>query len=64
MNFNKIKSFKKILKDNINNINKKIIKRNRKINFNEILYRSIFKSINGCSYDNVSYEINKNFINN
>ena len=64
MNFNKIKSFKKILKDNINNINKKIIKRNRKINFNEILYESIFKSINGCSYDNVSYEINKNFINN
>ena len=32
MNFNKIKSFQKILKDNINNINKKIIKRNRKIN--------------------------------
>ena len=63
MNIDKIKTFQKILNNNIKNINNKIIKRNRKINFKDIIYGSIYKSINNTSYDNVVYEINKNFIN-
>lgn len=63
MNIDKIKTFQKILNINTKNINNKIIKRNRKINFKDIIYGSIYKSINNTSYDNVVYEINKNFIN-
>jgi hypothetical protein len=34
----------------IKNINNKIILRNRKINFKEILYGSVYKCINNSSY--------------
>jgi len=63
MNIDNIKTFQKILNTDIKNINNKIIKRNRKINFKDILYGSIYKAINNTSYDDVIYEINKNFIN-
>jgi hypothetical protein len=49
--------------DKIKNINKKIIKRNRKIDFKDIIYGSIYKSINNTSYGDVTYQINKTFIN-
>jgi len=63
MNIDKIKSFQKILNNNIKNINNKIVKRNRKINFKDIIYGSIYKTINNTSYDDVTYQINKTFIN-
>ena len=63
MNIDKIKSFQKILNNNIKNINNKIVKRNRKINFKDIIYGSIYKTINNTSYDDVAYQINKTFIN-
>ena len=63
MNFDKIKMFQKILNNNIKNINNKIIKRNRKIDFKDIIYGSIYKCINNTSYEDVTYKINKNFIN-
>ena len=46
MDILKIKELQKILNINIKNINDKIIKRDRKINFREILYGSIYKCIN------------------
>ena len=46
MNINKIKSFQNILNNNEKNINYKIIKRNKKIYFKNIKYRSIYKKIN------------------
>jgi hypothetical protein len=63
MNIDKIKNFQKILNNNIKNINNKIIKRNRKIDFRDIIYGSIYKSINNTSYEDVTYQINKTFIN-
>ena len=57
MNIDNIKTFQKILNTDIKNINNKIIKRNRKINFKDILYGSIYKAINNTSYDDVIYEI-------
>ena len=63
MNIDKIKNFQKILNNNIKNINNKIIKRNRKIDFRDIIYGSIYKSINNTSYEDVTYQINKSFIN-
>ena len=46
-NFNKkIKNFKDILLDNINIINNTITKRNRKIDIKDIIYGSIYKTIN------------------
>ena len=58
MNIDKIKTFQKILNNNIKNINNKIIKRNRKIDFKDIIYGSIYKSINNTSYEDV-YTPNK-----
>jgi len=55
MNIDKIKSFQKILNNNIKNINNKIVKRNRKINFKDIIYGSIYKTINNTLYDDVAY---------
>jgi len=55
VNFDKIKTFQKILNTDIKNINNKIIKRNRKINFKDILYSSIYKAINNTSYDNIIF---------
>ena len=63
MNIDKIKTFKKIFNNNIKNINNKIIKRNRKIDFKYIIYGSIYKTINNTSYEDVTYQINKTFIN-
>ena len=63
MNIDKIKTFQKILNNNIKNINNKIIKRNRKIDFKDIIYGSIYKTINNTSYEDVTYQINKTFIN-
>jgi hypothetical protein len=63
MNIDKIKNFQKILNNHIKNINKKIIKRHRKIDFKDIIYGSIYKSINNTSYEDVTYQINKIFIN-
>ena len=37
------------------NINQQIIIRVRKLNFNEILYGSIFQSMNNSSYQDVSF---------
>ena len=62
MNITQIKNIQKILKNSINNINQQIIIRDRKLNFNEILYGSIFKSMNNSSYQNVSFQINLDFI--
>jgi len=62
MDILKIKELQKILNTNIKNINNKIIKRNRKINFKDILYGSIYKCINNASYQDVSSKINLNFI--
>jgi hypothetical protein len=62
MDILKIKELQKILRININNINDKIIKRDRKINFKDILYGSIYKCINNSSYQDVCTEINLNFI--
>ena len=63
MNIDKIKNFQKILNNHIKNINKEIIKRHRKIDFKDIIYGSIYKSINNTSYEDVTYQINKIFIN-
>jgi len=63
MNIDKIKKFQKILNSNIKNINNKIIKRNRKIDFKDIIYGSIYKIVNNTSYEDVTVQINKNFIN-
>ena len=63
MNIDKIKNFQKILNNHIKNINKEIIKRHRKIDFKDIIYGSIYKSINNTSYEYVTYQINKIFIN-
>jgi len=62
MDILKIKELQKILNTNIKNINNKIIKRDRKINFKEILYGSIYKCINNTSYQDVSSKINLDFI--
>lgn len=62
MNILKIKELQKILNTNIKNINNKIIIRDRKIKFEEILYGSIYKCINNLSYQDVSSKINLNFI--
>lgn len=62
MDIQKIKELQKILNTNIKNINNRIILRNRKINFKEILYGSIYKCINNSSYQDVSSKINLNFI--
>ena len=62
MNIVNIKNFQNILNNNIKNINNKIIKRERKIDFRHILYGSIYKSVNNTSYDTVTYQINKMFI--
>lgn len=62
MDILKIKELQKILNTNIKNINDKIIKRDRKINFKEILYGSIYKCINNTSYQDVSSRINLDFI--
>jgi hypothetical protein len=62
MNIVNIKNFQNILNNNIKNINKKIIKRERKIDFRHILYGSIYKSVNNTSFDTVTYQINKIFI--
>lgn len=63
MNIDKIKNFQRILNKDIKNINNKIIKRNRKIDFKDIIYGSIYKIINNSSYEDVTYQINKTFIN-
>jgi len=63
MNIDKIKKFQKILNSNIKNINNKIIKRNRKLDFKDIIYGSIYKIVNNTSYEDVTFQINKNFIN-
>jgi len=57
-----IRKIQKILNTNINNINKEIIKRDRKLKFEEILYGSIYKCINKTSYQDVTSRINLNFI--
>ena len=62
MNILKIKELQKILNINIKNINNKIILRERKIKFEEILYGSIYKCINNLSYQDVASKINLNFI--
>ena len=62
MNIIKIKELQKIFNTNIKNINDKIIERNRKLNFKEILYGSIYKCINNLSYQDVTSKINLNFI--
>ena len=62
MNIFKIKELQKILNINIKNINDKIIIRDRKIKFEEILYGSIYKCINNLSYQDVASKINLNFI--
>jgi len=62
MDIKNIKCLQKILNNNINNINNKIIQRNRKITFREVLYGSIYKTINNTSFDYVSNQINKHFI--
>ena len=62
MNIFKIKELQKILNINIKNINDKIIIRDRKIQFEEILYGSIYKCINNLSYQDVASKINLNFI--
>jgi hypothetical protein len=62
MNISKIKEIQKILSTNIKNINNEIIKRDRKLKFEEILYGSIYKCINNASYQDVSSKINLNFI--
>lgn len=62
MNIIQIKNIQKILKSSINNINQQIIVRERKLNFNEILYGSIFKCMNNSSYQDVSSQINLDFI--
>ena len=45
MDIQKIKELQKILNINIKNINDKIVLRDRKINFKEILYGSVYKFI-------------------
>ena len=62
MDIIKIKELQKIFNTNIKNINDKIIERNRKLNFKEILYGSIYKCINNLSYQDVASKINLNFI--
>ena len=62
MNISEIKEIQKILSTSIKNINNEIIKRDRKLKFQEILYGSIYKCINNTSYQDVSYKINLNFI--
>ena len=62
MDILKIKELQKILNTKIKNINNKIIKRDRKIDFKEILYGSIYKCINNASYQDVSSKINLDFI--
>lgn len=62
MNILKIKELQKILNINIKNINNKIILRERKIKFEEILYGSIYKCINNLSYQDVASRINLHFI--
>lgn len=62
MNIDKIKNFQKILNNNIKTINNKIIKRNRKIDFKDIIYGSIYKCNNNTSYEDIIYKINKTFI--
>ena len=60
MNIVNIKNFQNILNNNIKY--NKIIKRERKIYFRHILYGSIYKSVNNTSFDTVTYQINKIFI--
>ena len=62
MNIFKIKELQKILNINIKNINDKIIIRDIKIKFEEIIYGSIYKCINNLSYQDVASKINLNFI--
>ena len=62
MNILKIKELQKILNINIKNINNKIILRERKIKFEEILYGSIYKCINNLSYQDIASVINLHFI--
>ena len=45
MDISKIREIQKILNTNIKNINNEIIKRDRKLKFEEILYGSIYKCI-------------------
>jgi hypothetical protein len=52
MNIDKIIIFKKFLII-------LLIKRNQKIDFRDIIYRPIYKSINNTSYEDVTYQINK-----
>jgi len=59
---NNIQDIKNILNKNINNFNMKYIKRNRKIDFKDIIYGLSLKTIYN-SYDKVVYEINKNNLN-
>ena len=55
----KITELKKIINNSINKLNKKYIKRNRKINFKDIIYGLSLKTINHYSYDKVVYNLNK-----
>ena len=62
MNIIQIKNIHKIFKSSINNINQQIIIRDCKLNFNGILYGFIFKCMNNLSYQDISSQINLDFI--
>ena len=61
---NKLTNYKKILNEFTNKLNEKYIKRNRKLNFSDILYGSCLKTLNHCSFEKVIYILNKNRVKN
>ena len=64
MDIENIKKFQNILNNCIEEINNKIIIRKRKIDFKDILYGSIYKSVNNCSYDYITLMLNIKYIDN
>lgn len=64
MDIENIKKFQNILNNCIEEINNKIIIRKRKIDFKDILYGSIYKSVNNCSYDYITSMLNIKYIDN
>lgn len=55
-----IKNLKRIINNSIKKLNKKYIKRNNKITFQDIVYGLSLKTISSYSYDKVTYILNKN----
>lgn len=55
----KIELLKKVILKSINKLNKKYIKRNSKITFQDVIYGLSLKTISSYSFDKVTYKLNK-----